>query len=174
MGWRTEKQTVQFEKADNLRNLKDSISQIFTNITGKAKASLLSAYAGSSYVGINGQKVVYMRDAIRNYVREIQNHLDKVVADASTMNAFKGDYAAAVTEYVKSVESTCKAFVTPLLEFSDNLDVIAELYHSKDSELASSIKSSAREADSNAAANTYTEQRGDASYGTATRSSYGN
>lgn len=163
--WRTSDQKINFEKVDQLRNGWDNFKQSMKRVTGNIKATFTSVVSGTSYVGINGSKVTYMRDAIRTYVKAIQDHLDKVVADASTSNAFKGDYALAVTEYVKSVEEACKDFTTVLLEFSDNLDVIAELYHSKDAEFASSITSSAKEVQSSGSAARYTESRGDASYG---------
>lgn len=174
MGWRTDVQSIVFEASDKIKNAKDNIKGLLKGITGGAKATFMSVVSGTSYVGINGQKIVYMRDGIRDYVKVIQDHLDKVVAEASTTNAFKGEYAGAVTEYVKEVEESCKAFTTALLQFSDNLDIIAEAYHAKDSELASSIKSSAKEASSQGDAAAYTEQRGDASYGNASRGSYGN
>lgn len=165
MGWRTDVQAIAFEASDWIKNGVGNLSSMLKGITGGVKASFMSVVSGTSYVGINGQKIVFMRDAIRDYVKAIQTHLDKVVAEASTTNAFKGEYASAVTEYVKAVEESCKDFATALLQFSDNLDIIAEAYHAKDSELASSIKSSAKEAESSGNAAAYTEQRGDASYG---------
>lgn len=172
MSWRTEVQSVQFKITDNLRNKFDTFRAYLDGKVGTAKAQFNTMVTGTSYIGINGQKIVYMRDAIRNYVKEIQDHLDKVVEDASTEKAFHGDYAKAVTEYVKMVEETCKSYTTALLEFSDNLDIIADAYHQKDETFASSIRNTAGEASS--MASTYTEQRHDASYGTATRASYGN
>ena len=172
MSWRTDVQSTQFKATDNLRNAFDTFRSKLESKVGQAKATFNTLITGTSYVGINGQKIIYMRDSIRDYVKKIQDHLDKVVAQASTNEAFKGEYAAAVTEYVKMVEETCKAYTTNLLEFSDNLDIIADAYHTKDSDLASSIRNTANEASSEAIS--YTEQRGDASYGTASRGSYGN
>ena len=165
MGWKTDIQSFGFEAQDWIKNGFDQLKQNFSKTVGNVKATFTSVVSGTSYVGINGSKITYMRDAIRTYVKAIQEHLDKVVAEASTTNAFKGDYAVAVTEYVKAVEQACKDYTTALLEFSDNLDIIAEAYHAKDAEFASSITSSAREAESSGSAVRYTEQRGDASYG---------
>lgn len=174
MGWRTDVQAITFEATNKIRNGIGNLSSVLKGITGSAKATFMSIVSGTSYVGINGQKIVYMRDAIREYVKVIQDHLDKVVAEASTTNAFKGRYADAVTEYVKAIEESCKDYASALLEFSDNLDIIAEAYHNKDQDLESSIRSDAKQASSQGDAVAYTEQRGDASYGAASRGSYGN
>ena len=96
-------------------------------------------------------------------LNEINNNLDKVIEQTSTTNAFHGDYAAAITEYVTAVKETCKAYTSSLLEFSDKLDEIAYVYHKQDEAFASSIRNTATEASSSAT--TYQEQRADQTYG---------
>lgn len=163
MSWKTEVQSQVFNVIGNLKNGKESIIDLFNKVTGGAKTQIGSLMRGTSYVGINGNKIPEMRDSIRIYVAEIEANLDKVIENTSTQNAFHGEYAAAITAYVTAVKDLCKAYTTQLLEFSDNLDAIAELYHSKDQEFASNINSSAAETSSQTTA--YTEQRADTTYG---------
>ena len=163
MSWKTEVQNVVFNVGNILKNGKDSLNDLFNRITGGAKTQIGSLMRGTSYVGINGNKIPDMRKAIRFYVDEIEANLDKVVEDTTTINAFHGEYAAAITAYVTAVKDVCKAYTTQLLEFSDNLDAIAELYHTKDQEFASNINTSAAETSSQATA--YEEGRADRTYG---------
>ena len=163
MSWKTELQSFQFNVSNVLKNGKDSMNDLFNKITGGVRTQIGSLMRGTSYVGINGNKIPEMRDAIRAYVAEIEANLDKVVENTSTQNAFHGEYAAAITAYVTVVKDLCKAYTSQLLEFIDNLDAIAELYHVKDQEFASNINSSAAETSSQTTA--YTEQRADKTYG---------
>lgn len=163
MGWRTVGQKIGFEVNDTLKNVYDQVKNIFDKAVGNTKANFTSLVAGTSFIGINGAKIPYMREAIRTYVKAAQENLDKMEASISTVNAFRGDYAAAVTNYVGTTKKMCQDIIECLLAFSDKLDMIAEAYHQRDEEFASSINSSASEASSTTQG--YTEQRSDKTYG---------
>lgn len=166
MGWKTEVQSVIFEGLDKVRQTASEFSSFISSTVGGFNAQVGTLVSGTSYIGINGQKIPQMRNAIREYVNAIQSHLDKVVEDTSTVNAFHGDYAGSVTDYVTAVKRICQDYTSKLLEFSDNLDKIAELYHSKDTEYAANIASTAKNASANSTA--YTETTSDRTFGNAT------
>jgi|GEM_PF-4616966 len=166
MGWKTDVQSVVFEASDVVKNAVGDFTSAMEAKIGTFKAAIGTLVTGSSYIGINGQKIPEMRNSIREYVAAIQTHLDKVVEDASTVQAFHGEYAKAITDYVTAIKKVCQDYTSTLLEFSDNLDAIAQIYHSKDTEFASNISSTASEASSSTTS--YSEQRANTTYGNTT------
>lgn len=161
MAWGTNVNSVTFSYEKNLDKQYDSFKSA-ANADLVKDENLRKKYKGSDFIGINGKKVVYMRDGIRQYVKDIQAHLDKVIASTNPNVAFHGDYADSVKQYMISVKETCMEFTSGLLEFSDKLDRIAQLYQSKDKLFAGQINSSSKKVES--VAKTYTETNNNVNY----------
>ena len=89
--------------------------------------------------GIQASKVPAMQDAIKDYVTSLRNHLDNVVADATTKNAFAGAYAEATTEFVKKLKESCQNIISNLLMFSDKLEEIKNAYAERAETMAGDI-----------------------------------
>ena len=75
-------------------------------------------------VGINANKVPAMRDAVRNYVKGIQNELDKMIDNTVTSRnkALQNDTVRqSVQMYLEQVKEYAKNLTSYMLTFSDKL-----------------------------------------------------
>ena len=116
--------------------------------------------ASSSYsvVGINTNEIPNMRQAIRNYVQRIHEHLDTINTTTDPTVALKGTgIESSVQEYIVSVSKYCKALTSQLLAFSDKLAKVQEAWEASDANLSQTVRSSAEEAGSSSS-RVYTEQ----------------
>lgn len=107
-----------------------------TSIVNKAVSSL----TGEKYsvVGINVNQIDNMREAIRQYVSEIKNHLDGIEPLANADNAYKSEEVQrAVRDYISKVKQYCLNLTSQLLAFSDQLVEVKYAYLSKMSNIAS-------------------------------------
>lgn len=155
--WRQEAQTVAWNVGQTIRNTTSQASGIFDSLVGGARAQLQGVLNGTTVVGINVNEIPNMRNAIRDYINGIEEHLNQVRTNADTSQAFKGDYAVAIQEYVSAICEACKCVTSNLLTFSDKLVEVQEKYQARDTELSSAISGSAGDIENSFAR--YQEQR---------------
>lgn len=155
--WRQEAQTVAWDVGQAVRSTTSQATGIFDSLVGGVKAQLQGVLNGSSVVGINVNEINNMRGAIRNYIAQLEEHLNQVRTNADTTQAFKGEYAVAIQEYVSAICEACKCVTSNLLIFSDKLVAVQEAYQARDTELKSAIGGSASDVQSSFTK--YQEQR---------------
>lgn len=143
----TDAQKVIFNVKSTFGGIADSLQDAFQSVVGRVGATAAGLLNGD-VVGINGAEIPNMQTAIRNYIDELQRHLDTVKTNTSTTNAFKGQYAMAVTEFVNAVCDACGCVISNLLEFNQRLDEVYAAYQAKDEQMASDIKAQGAELNS--------------------------
>lgn len=117
-----------------------------------------SFQGGNTTVGINESQIPAMKTAIKEYINRLNEHLEQVKRDADTSQAFRGDYAAAIKNFVDAVCTSCHYIISNLEAFSDDLDKVLIAYQSKDQSMASDLNSAASGVDG--AFTKYTGQSG--------------
>lgn len=137
-------QGLAWDAQSTFNNLKSNFLGMIEGAVGGVSTAADALINGDT-IGLNVDQIPAMRESIRNYVTNLNSHLDQVKADADTSQAFKGDYAQAVTSFVEAIVAACKAYISQLLEFSDKLEIVRQKYVEQDTELASSIGSQATE-----------------------------
>lgn len=155
--WRQEAQSIKWDLGQNIKSTVDKASNVFDSLVGGARAQLQGVLNGSTVVGMNVGEIPNMRGAIRYYVEQVETHLKQVNEQADTTQAFKGEYATAIKEYVSAICTACECVTSNLLAFSDKLLVVQEAYQTRDAELKSAIGSSASDVQSSFSR--YQEQR---------------
>lgn len=95
------------------------------------------------FVGINVNGLTEMCDAVDQYCNKVKTKLDEFDNQANTEGHFAGDYAAAVTEFMTSVKSSCIAQVNALLEFKKDLQAVVSTMEAKDTAVAGSVNAEA-------------------------------
>lgn len=96
----------------------------------------------SSYdvVGISTKQIPEMRQAIRNYVDNVNQYLSGVQSELDPTIALKGTgMEAAVTDYIASVVKYCQGICSNLLAFSDKLAKVEEAWRSSDANMSNTI-----------------------------------
>lgn len=155
--WRQEAQKLNWDVNQNLKSYGDKAGNFWESLVGGASAQVQGLLNGSTVVGINVNEIPNMRQAIRDYVTEIENHLEQVKINADTTQAFKGEYAVAIREYVAAISEACKCVTSNLLAFSDKLVDVQEAYQAQDETMKSTIAGSASDVESSFSR--YQEQR---------------
>lgn len=143
MTWKTDVQKVIFDASQGAKTLSSNLSNYFESLINSAGSAVGSLLRGSSVIGINANEIPNMRSAIREYVTALETHLEKVVTDADTSGAFKGEYASAVKVYVAAIAEACKCVTSQLLAFSDQLKEVSDAYIAQDQELSKRINDTA-------------------------------
>lgn len=133
---------------DNIQNFGEKFTSTISRVQGYVGTAFEVAKNGETFVGINYAEVPNIRAAIRQYVTNVQNELNKLNTEASSSNALKGeDVTAAVQAYVKAVDDVAKAYVSALLAYSDKMyeyaDVKAGAMSQHQSNLASNVSEEA-------------------------------
>lgn len=140
--WRQEAQKVTWNVNQGINAATDKASGMFDSLVSGVRAQMQGVLNGTTVVGINVNEIPNMRNAIREYVTRLDEHLNSVRTNADTTQAFKGDYAIAIQEYVSAICEACKCVTSQLLAFSDQLVKVQEAYQNRDVELKSAIGSS--------------------------------
>lgn len=135
---------VTFKVNETIDNIGSSVSTVFNNIVGDLQSTVQGLFSGD-VVGIDVAQIPTMQAAIQTYVDDLQEHLAEMKANASTDEAYKGDYASSVSDFIAAVQECCYAVISQLLAFSDQLTKIEESYRENDSSLSSDISSQADE-----------------------------
>ena len=132
-------------------------SAAVSNFTS-ARESSRSGYSGSGLfgnsnissdydvVGINATKVPMMRDAIRDYVKHIQEYLEQIGANTSSSQAGaiqSEDVKAAVDKYITAVKEYAQNLVSYILTFSDKLKDVQDAWEKQAKSMAGNIDSAA-------------------------------
>lgn len=141
--WKTTYQAVKNDIGNWINSGVNQVKDLFGNTANKTIAEVESLFKnGSTVVGINVNQIDSMKQAIRNYVDNLQKTLDKL--DAVDPNvAFKGEVNTAIVEYINAVKTACQAVVSNMLAFNDQLTKVQEAYLAKDDELKSKITADA-------------------------------
>lgn len=95
------------------------------------------------FVGINTNGLTEMCDAVDQYCNKVKTKLDEFESQANTEGHFAGDYAAAITEFMISVKSSCIAQVDALLAFKKDLQAVVSTMEAKDTAVAGGINAEA-------------------------------
>lgn len=144
----TEAQKLSWNIKSTFEGFVSNAQNVFNSVIGRAGAAANSILNGD-VVGINEAEIPNMQAAIREYVNNLQAHLDQVKTDADTSQAFKGEYAAAVKQFVEAVCTACECVISNLLQFNQRLEEVHQAYIAKDETMASDITAQAGELSSN-------------------------
>lgn len=137
-------QNVKFSAGQAISSITDKAQSVFESIVGTVSAAFDGLVTGD-VVGIDATQVPQMKQAISSYVEELKGHLDQMKTNAKTDDAFKGEYATAITEFVAAVNECCYAVISQLLAFNDVLDEVQAKYAEKDANMAKDITGQADE-----------------------------
>ena len=108
-----------------------------------------------SVVGLNVEAIPGMREAVRNYVQNINATLSAIDPDANASNAYQSsEIQAAVREYIENVKTYCLNLVSQMNAFSDKLQDVSNTYQQFAQQQSQSINSATA---SNDAGTQYTE-----------------
>lgn len=150
-------QSVSWDIGNNINSANSQARSVFSDLATKGSSSIIDTMGKYSVLGINVNAIDDMRFAIKVYVENIEEHLNSVRQEAMDTEAFKGQYAIAITEYVNSVCDVVRSLTNQLLAFSDKLVEIKEIYQERDISLTKSIGTSASNVQ--AGVNNYSENR---------------
>lgn len=134
-------QQVSWDVGNNVNTATQQANNVFSELASNGSAGVIESMGKYSIVGINDNAIDDMRFAIRVYVENLESHLDSVKQEAMDTQAFKGQYANSIIEYVDAVCNVVKSLTSQLLAFSDKLVEIKEKYHEQDINLTKSISS---------------------------------
>ncbi len=140
MSWRTETVKSSFDASDFITDASRTIGDFFSSIVEGIGNVIGDLFQDYDVIGINVSEVDNMRQAIRDYEALIEKHLEEVNTYADTNQAFKGEYATAIKDYVYAVTLACRYVVSYLNAFSDQLKEIKDAYEAQDVEQASKIR----------------------------------
>lgn len=144
----TEAQKLTWNIKSDFQGLVSNAQNAFNTIVGRVGASA-SGILNGDVVGINENEIPNMQTAIREYVNNLQQHLDQVKEDAETDQAFRGGYATAVKQFVGAVCQACECVISNLLQFNERLEEVHQAYIYKDTTMAKDIQGQAGELSSN-------------------------
>lgn len=144
---------------DVLQGAFDWVSGAKNTVQGWAGAAFTVASNGSTFVGMDYQKVPVIRDAIRAYVKNIQTVADGLNTDADANQAVHGEITEETKKYLNAIKEITDAYVSSLLVYSDKMQEYYEAYGKSDTSLASDVGQEASSLSSTAASQTYTERR---------------
>lgn len=132
-------QTVSWDIGSNINSASNSARNVFSDLAAGSSLSINDTMGKYSILGINANAVDDMRFAIRVYVENVESHLNSVRQEAMDTQAFKGQYANSITEYVNAVCDVVRSLTSQLLAFSDKLVDIKEMYQERDINLRQSL-----------------------------------
>ena len=101
--------------------------------------------SGYNIIGINGNEVPRMREAIEEYVQNIQTYLEEAIiaTEEQIAKAFRGGEAeAAVKQYLEKVKAYIHNVVSTLNAFSDKLADVGNAWVKAQSNIASNVNTS--------------------------------
>ena len=105
-------------------------------------------------VGLNKDRVKNFKDAIGEYVKDINTALEKFTA-VEANQAFGKVIGEKVKGFVLSIKDTCQAIVGNLNAFQADLDKVKEAYEKKENAAATAVSSTASTISSAASGWTY-------------------
>lgn len=142
------------EANELIKNVNTQSQSVYSEIVGAGPKissggffSSGASFNGESTVGIQIEQIPSMKKAITDYVDNLRNHLQEVKRNADTSQAFKGDYANAVREFVNAICNSCENIISNLNEFCNDLDKVQQAYLEKDESMSSDVKNVADQVD---------------------------
>lgn len=128
---------------DQVQNFVDKLGASVSRVNGFLGTAFESLKSGESFVGLQYSSIESIRGAIRTYVTNVRNVVDKLNSEASNDNAIKGEAAAAAKTYVQTISKMAEQFVSQLLAYSDKMYEYGEAYKKNDTTLAQNISDEA-------------------------------
>ncbi len=102
---------------NSVGSMKDSIADILSktnsNLSGIVSASSI-LNTDNNFVGMNEEKMEELYDAIRKYIRTIEDIIDKYDYEEKLSLAYKGEIQNRVREFVESSKTLLKNYVSTL------------------------------------------------------------
>lgn len=102
---------------NSVGSMKDSIADILSktnsNLSGIVSASSI-LNTNNNFVGMNEEKMEELYDAIRKYIRTIEDIIDQYDYEEKLSLAYKGDIQNRVREFVESSKTLLKNYVSTL------------------------------------------------------------
>lgn len=98
-------------------SMKDSIAHVLSktnsNLSGIVSASSI-INTNNNFVGMNEEKMEELYDAIRRYIRTIEDIIDQYDYEEKLSLAYKGEIQNRVREFVESSKTLLKNYVSTL------------------------------------------------------------
>lgn len=143
MAWNVESANSTFNASEFTKKTMSDRNSVRSASQVKGLSRMKTGLFGYSIVGINANQVPAMREAIRNYVQGIQNHLDGFEASADSTMAFKSEAVkASVQKYMQTLKEYCQNLTSQLLAFSDKLKEVEEKWLEATQNMAQSVDTS--------------------------------
>lgn len=102
---------------NSVGSMKDSIADILSktnsNLSGIVSASSI-LNTNNNFVGMNEEKMEELYDAIRKYIRTIEDIIDQYDYEEKLSLAYKGEIQNRVREFVESSKTLLKNYVSTL------------------------------------------------------------
>lgn len=102
---------------NSVDSMKDSIADILSktnsNLSGIVSASSI-LNTNNNFVGMNEEKMEELYDAIRRYIRTIEDIIDQYDYEEKLSLAYKGEIQNRVREFVESSKTLLKNYVSTL------------------------------------------------------------
>lgn len=102
---------------NSVGSMKDSIADILSktnsNLSGIVSASSI-LNTNNNFVGMNEEKMEELYDAIRRYIRTIEDIIDQYDYEEKISLAYKGEIQNRVREFVESSKTLLKNYVSTL------------------------------------------------------------
>ena len=109
-------------------SMKDSIAHVLSktnsNLSGIVSASSI-INTNNNFVGMNEEKMEELYDAIRRYIRTIEDIIDQYDYEEKLSLAYKGEIQNRVREYVESSKTLLKNYVSTL---NKDIDEVKNAY----------------------------------------------
>ena len=135
---------IGFSVSQGLDMVRSTFSTWIENILGTAQAGMESLVSGD-VIGIDTTQIPTMQAAIDTYISDLNDQLATMEETAETSDAYKGQYAASVSEFIAAVKTCCYNVISQLLAFKDQLTEVQAKYEENDTSLASDISGQAGE-----------------------------
>lgn len=102
---------------NSVGSMKDSLADILSktnsNLSGIVSASSI-LNTNNNFVGMNEEKMEELYDAIRRYIRTIEDIIDQYDYEEKLSLAYKGEIQNRVREFVESSKTLLKNYVSTL------------------------------------------------------------
>ncbi|MBQ4031039.1 MAG: hypothetical protein II625_04720 [Bacilli bacterium] len=105
-------------------------------------------------VGLNKERIKNFKDAIGEYVTDVNNALEKFNA-ADANQAFGPVIGGKVKDFVASIKQVCQAIVGNLNAFQADLDAVRKAYEAKETSASGAVASTATSISEQASGWTY-------------------
>lgn len=111
-------------------NWRETAQQVVFNasMAGKDFDDKKSEVQESSVIGINANKVDLMNSAIKDYVDNIEKHLEYIKDYIETNNNIFSKYDEKLNDYVDGITKSCSIVTNNLIDLKDQLEDVKKEY----------------------------------------------